>query len=700
MMPALDISLREELLVLRKKVVMLETADSDNDRLRKEVTKLQEEKSKSELDFMNQLSDVIRENAMKIDEVTGQLQESNNVNRALSDQLKSRDHSPEEMEKKIEDLEYQYKNQISQLMSESNHHFSEVGRMRTELHDAKISRDELLKKLEKSTKPLNDLEHPTYNVTNSTLKVKPEVPTACQTQNDEEVTRLEDENRALKNTIALLQNDNNEAKIALDDYRRRRRSDLDGTEEDTDIYRLEKDLKTSRDSVTQMENGSRDPKNSSHNESSIEQSRENDRSPSLSNTYSHGKAGMNENRTSKIIEQLEQNLKNDRQKKESSFKEIKTQTINDKSSRNEKSETERIISDEQKNEMEGYKFRILKLETEALSTKDLLASERDIFRKQTEDLKSKLEELNDTLNNSENSRAALAFDKEQLLAEKDRVAERKIQLEQKAKNQHQRLKQLQKVVDEKLNNVENTRRSDEIQIECLRDQVKSLKRGLLCSQDQVYHLNKTPDDKEGIESTDKDISIKNTKSLHAQMNKPRKELTKKPMEFSEAERRYKKEINELENALESVHLEQGASIKARDIAIEKLKGAFEEKNNASQRLEKEKEQLVLSIQDMMKNRREEVDDLQNEILAMNTSLANEKREISTLKSRLEYKTTGMNHLRERVTELSRQLALKKDVKRDHKFEVEKLRRKLKKMSEKLSENSAYDMRNDAGRMAI
>jgi len=680
-MSTVDVPLQKEVLELRKKVVMLETAESDNNRLRKEMSifkmYMQEEKSKFELDFMNQLSEVIRENAMKMEELTCQLQESKSVNRALSEQFKPpSDHG-----------------QTSQPANESNSEISEVERMRKQLHDAETSRDDLFKKLEESKKSLNDLKRSTNNFPKLALKKKHEAPTIYQTQKDRDMTRFEDENRALKSTVALLEKKNNEFKVEINDYNRRNSSDSDGREKDVVISKLEKEIKALKNSSMQMENESRDLKDSLRNESSAEQTREFGRSPSsLSSSVcsqrrqsASGEAGISVKGTSRLIQQLQQNLKNNAQKKKSSFIEIKTQTANGKSSdiksrpwkaddksRNEPLETERKNfyrpKKDSDNSIECYKSQISELEVELLSTKDLLAREKDASRKQKKDLDSKFEVLRDTLNNSESSRTALALDKERLVAQKSQITEKKIQLEQKAKHQHQQLKQLQNVVEDNLNKVESTHKSDEIQIQRLQDQVESLKTELLRSQD---HSNVQP--------------------IYSKMKKMQKESTLKHKELSEVERRHKKEINVLETALESAHLELGETNKQRDREIEELKRLSEEKHKVSQRLEKENKQLVLSMQDMMKNRRGEVDDLQNEILEMNAQLANETREASTRKSRLEqskYHIKEMSRLRERVTELSRQLAVKKDVERHHEDsallekESRELQRKLKKVSAK------------------
>lgn len=625
MMSSLDIPFREEVLTLRKKVVMLETAESDNDRLRKEITRLkmnmQEEKSKFELDFMNQLSEIMRENATKMEEISGQLRESNNVNRALSEQLKSRNSSPEEK----------------------------------------------------------------------------------RTGNPRDISRIEDENQSLKNTIALLQKENDEMKIALDDY---------SEENKKAISNVEKEIQRLCCPAVPSENESRDLRNSARNEIAKGQNRDIDRSPPSCTIGSQARQSDYEetrimgNRTSRIIKQLERNLKNDVLKKKSSFIEIMTDTVDNRSSDiklhsidanendylNQKPEIDNDTSNElqkgRDNSMECSESPTSKLEAELISMNDLLALEKDTSRDQMKDLHSKLEALHETLSHSEDSRASLALDKEKLIAELNLSAEEKFRLQQKIKHLHQQLKQLKKIVDKNLDKVENTHKNNDIQIQCLRDQVESLKQELLLCRDQIGRLNKQLEEKEKIEIIVQDTARKNIQSLHTQINKFQNELIQRHKELSEVERKYKKEIGVFEKALESVNLEFGETIRLRDAEIEKLKRVNEGNENLLRRFEKEKEQLVLSMQDMMKNRRGEVDNLQKEILEMTTRLTKEARDVSTLKARLEeknYQTKEIGRLRVRVAEMSRRPASKMETEhnntnnRSRNMDLERENRELRRM---------------------
>ena len=636
-------------MTLRKKVVALETAESDNERYRKEITKLktstEEEKAKYELEFMNQLSGVIGENKKKIEEISSQLEESENANRALKEVLNLSDQSPEEEDNRFRDLELLYEIQMSQMTNKSKRQLKVIERLKSQLLDLGKSRDTLVKKLEESTDTVDDATLSKNGFPNPASKNEFWNPTVSQTKTIKEMVILKDENQSLKKTVALLEKENNEYKVALG---KDKSKNFEGSQNSTD-----------------MEKESRDLKDSSRNESNTQQTREFGKSTSRSNIYSQEQqktseiAGLSKNRTSQIIEQLERNLKNDAEKDRSSVFD-KSQKTNGKNTDlylhslnsevksidiKAKSENDNYnlkgVENTSEKSIECCKSQISKLEAELLSTKEMLASEKDASRKDKRELNLKLESINNALRNSENSRHVLSREKERQIKETSRMTKKKIKAEQKAKQQHQQLKQLQQVVEKNLNKVENTHTTDEIQIESLRDQVKSLEVELTRSQQQLSKLSKRFDGTVGSESSDSKLS--------------------------ELERKYKKKINGLQNALESLQLKLGENVKSRDEEIERLRRLSEEKDNVTERLEKEKEQIVLNMQDMMKNRRGEIDDLHNDLLEMNTRLAHDNRQTSTLKAMLENmdcKERENIRLRQRVTELSRELALKKFIDHD------------------------------------
>ena len=1120
-----DAPLREEMLMLRKKVVTLETAKSDYDRVKKELTKIKvtmhEDKSQVELDFMNQLSAVTRENSLKMEEISVRLQESNNVNRALSDQLQIDLPGAKEMEKRFQDIESSHEKEVSRLMNESTRNSIELGRMKREVNDMQKSRDELALKLKKSVEKLevskesvrlnpelkelrsqssstlelekqrklledelkitadgrsemesvisrlkkenekqrklledelkttadgrsemesaiSRLEKENNNLKESLLstsvsKVESgkdytvlmkelEVSATSQRGKDTTIVQLEDENRQLKVHVESLREENHEMQDIVENIDRGEKlSACDSIEKDTIISQLENAIQALQRSSERIEKENMELKDSLCNESSGIQTRE--FGWSQSNTYPQGQQtsspsnseGSTENQTLRIIQRFERNLKPEGLMKQKSAASIRTKATNGRTSdikvhalkvqvnslneqlenerenayklrkaiheftistrldqsgdetdpepavmsivesienrmekqrvdedpvsiqrlmgrvddlpdfpklaegleairdeltshrkqvfeledelanqceinctllkeisnlsneneascisvlsspnyggdqeeidrlmmevaniksqlfnsdqarsklqeeidrtENEyseesihykaqlesaqktihsitllmneskslhqeeidefvakidelqskidkKEETSRVLEEKNsalenqkeesdsvkatelcksqiseleaelcttkdrlaecelkfkraeeelkmleekntvtenqkeehclsltneyessqttnKNALEQYKSKISELETELSTTKDLLTDFKLKSFLHVEELSSKLESLEKKLLNSEESKTTLAVEKEQLMAEVNRTTEKKILLEDEAQQQHEQLKMLQKTVDEKLAEVEKAREGDDSQINRLQDQVRSLEEELTTTREKVGHLNDSLVEKHEMEFTVEELSRKNIQSLHAQINKLQEGTTKKHMELAEIETKYKMEITDLEEIINSLNVEVDGILKATDLKVERLEQIFEGQEGTNQRLEKEKEQLVLSMSDMMKTRRDDVDDIQNELVGTSTRLANQTREISALKSRLEegqYQTKEMGRLKQRVTELSHELVSKKEA--DEEFDNETLEIENSELQEKLRDVTA------------
>ncbi|KAL3930101.1 MAG: hypothetical protein SGARI_004578, partial [Bacillariaceae sp.] len=136
--------LREEIMALKKRVIELETAEADCTRLKKAVQtmkkQMHEEKSRMELDFMNQVSAISQANALKVEEVECQLKESTAVNRALNEQLEKCGG----VEKKMQQMEIQQEKEIARIVDNK---IKEIEGIQGELGSVSKTKDELAVKL-------------------------------------------------------------------------------------------------------------------------------------------------------------------------------------------------------------------------------------------------------------------------------------------------------------------------------------------------------------------------------------------------------------------------------------------------------------------------------------------------------------------------------------------------------------------------
>ncbi|KAG7349544.1 hypothetical protein IV203_012141 [Nitzschia inconspicua] len=305
-------------------------------------------------------------------------------------------------------------------------------------------------------------------------------------------------------------------------------------------------------------------------------------------------------------------------------------------------------------EIESLQKKLKESKAELSSSKDLLAGLHRKSIQQTEIQNAKIEALQAELANSERSRETLALEKQRLSEENGELKKSNKRLEEKNAGQQAQFDFLQNTVNEKVQQFEQLHGDQKEEINRLRDQVTSLEQELSQALDKADQLQATLEEKENMESTVDELARKNVQALHAQINQLQKQLTTQQLQVSETEIETKRKVKALEEALDVAQMEMEESLRDKEKEIEELRGAIENKDRKASLLEKEKEQLVLSMNDMMKSRRHEIDDLQKELMEMSTRSANQTREVQTLKLQLQesgYRKDEMDRLRARVTEL-------------------------------------------------
>lgn len=329
-----------------------------------------------------------------------------------------------------------------------------------------------------------------------------------------------------------------------------------------------------------------------------------------------------------------------------------------------------------------HKSRISELEGEMSKAKDLNMEYKSKSRQQIESLNSMVEVLQANVVNAEASRDSLATDKENLAAEVTRITARHGLAEDRVKNLQRQIDNLRKNFDDKVAASTKTHSDDQEHIQRLKEQVKSLERELSKTVEIVEDLQKCLQEKEVMEDEVDALARKNVQALQAQINKLQKDVTKRQIEEAENQ----KKLSTMEERIDSVRLEMNVSLEEREKQLTSLRVDIEEREGKIRRLESEKEQLVLSMNDMMKSRRGEIDELQGELMEMSTRTANQTREVQTLKIQLEessYRKDEMDRLRAKVTDLVDQLASRKQSPAHHESDTSTLEMEVSTLREKL-----------------
>jgi chromosome segregation ATPase len=138
--------------------------------------------------------------------------------------------------------------------------------------------------------------------------------------------------------------------------------------------------------------------------------------------------------------------------------------------------------------------------------------------------------------------------------------------------------------------------------------------------------------------------------LNAEIDRLSSELTAAHLNRKNSDRENLEKLRALEDEMEILELEAMEEIEKRCTEIETLKAELERKEENIQRLEKEKQQLCLSMNDASFSRKGELEELQAELLDMTTRTKTQGREIHVLQMKLQEhenrkEEVGMNYQR-------------------------------------------------------
>jgi chromosome segregation ATPase len=123
--------------------------------------------------------------------------------------------------------------------------------------------------------------------------------------------------------------------------------------------------------------------------------------------------------------------------------------------------------------------------------------------------------------------------------------------------------------------------------------------------------------------------------LNAEIERLSSQLTAAQLNKTNSDRENMEKLRNLEEELEILELEATEDLAKKSEEMEALMIQLERKEEDIQRLEKEKQQLCLSINDVTSSRRGEMEELQAELLDMTTKTKSQGREIQALKMKLE-----------------------------------------------------------------
>lgn len=190
------------------------------------------------------------------------------------------------------------------------------------------------------------------------------------------------------------------------------------------------------------------------------------------------------------------------------------------------------------------------------------------------------------------------------------------------------------------------------QIEELQDEIASLKKALRSEQ---ITATEAQTELSKLKLQESSVIGESSKKFEAEMNALRIEITKLRVEKESLERESKDKITELETEMEAIEREADEDVAERDKEILDLQNQLSIKEREINRLEYEKGQLCNNMNDVSFSRKDEMEELQAELIDLTAKTTAQTREIQSLKMKLEDVQGAKKEVEQRLHQRIREL---------------------------------------------
>mmetsp|Transcript_25696 Transcript_25696/g.38797 ORF Transcript_25696/g.38797 Transcript_25696/m.38797 type:complete len:863 (+) Transcript_25696:178-2766(+) len=176
------------------------------------------------------------------------------------------------------------------------------------------------------------------------------------------------------------------------------------------------------------------------------------------------------------------------------------------------------------------------------------------------------------------------------------------------------------------------------------------------------------------------------KTLQGELNHMKVEVTNHQMNFAKMEKEYKNQIEELEKAIENLNAECDKELEEKEGEVEMIKYKLDEQKDMVKKLEREREQLCVQMNNMSNTRRDDLEDIQANLLETTNENKSLKRTLQALQMQVEHNINNdkeMKSLKNQVEKLKLQTPRKGMSIHKHQTEMESLRDENEALRERI-----------------
>lgn len=190
-------------------------------------------------------------------------------------------------------------------------------------------------------------------------------------------------------------------------------------------------------------------------------------------------------------------------------------------------------------------------------------------------------------------------------------------------------------------------------------------------------------------------AVTSQKTYQGEANSLRVELTSAQMKIAQLEKENANQVKELEEAIEELNLECDKELETKQSELDMIKYKLDEQVDIATNLQREREQLCVQMNGASSKRRNELEEVQSELMEKSAETQALQRAVQSLEMQVEHHTDSsreLEQLRTRVRELESQKAPTGTAKHKQEFELERLEELNSKLKDQVR-NVTFERRS-------
>jgi chromosome segregation ATPase len=181
-------------------------------------------------------------------------------------------------------------------------------------------------------------------------------------------------------------------------------------------------------------------------------------------------------------------------------------------------------------------------------------------------------------------------------------------------------------------------------------------------------------------------AVTSQKTYQGELNTLKVELTKTQMKIADLEKEHSNQVKDFEQTIEDLNMECDKEVEEKQGELDMIKYKLDEQRGMAEKLQKEREQLCVQMNAMSNSRRDELQEIQADLMEQTTQNTSLQRALQSLQMQVEHQTDNtreLEELRSEVKKLKDRAGPTGTAMHKQQFNVEKLTGENRKLLEQV-----------------